>query len=44
MKDIDDEDCGKFLNALCTDFPYIPKSDTGDALAFYQHMMEKYPE
>lgn len=43
MKDIDDEDCGRFLSALCLDFS-IPEPDTGNALAFYEEMLRRFPD
>ena len=42
MADISDEDCGKFLEALSIDWN-IPEPDTGNALAFYEEMMNRFP-
>lgn len=42
MADISDEDCGQFLKALSIDWN-IPEPDTGNALAFYEEMMNRFP-
>lgn len=41
MADISDEDCGQFLKALSIDWN-IPEPDTGNALAFYEEMMNRF--
>ena len=43
MSDISDEECGKFLTALCLDFS-LPEPDTGKAMEFYEEMLSRFPQ